>query len=201
MASDFDERIDAVPKSDPNVVTALARNAQAQGVVELVKGDPEVFGPQARIKAYRRLLEVLRVQDIDSIIPPDGEPLPIDIAKAEAQAQQAAAAAQEQPAQGAMPPTVDPVAADVARKDAQAGAKIEATRADIVRKDAEAQARIEREAAQMQGSPQAQREGDQAIVAQDAADEMTAEAQAILEDAMARRMQLAQQGGLPEAPA
>lgn len=180
MATDFDETVDVIPASDPNVVTAIARNAQAQAVVELVKGDPEVFGPQDRIRAYRRFLEVLRVQDIDGILPQQGQPLPVDIAQARDQAAQQAQAAPQSP--------VDAVAADANRKDAETAVKIQATEAEIARKDAEAQAKIAADARRMEVDMPLQRQGDAAVVNTAQNEEVARLEQEILAAARERQM-------------
>lgn len=190
LASDFDDRVDVVPASDPNVVTGLQRVAQAQAVQELVVSDPEVFGPQQRIAAYANLLDVLRVADPERFLPIPGELLPIE--QQQMQAQQEAAMQQ---AMAGAPPTANPADADVARQDALAQAKIQAMQADQVRKDQETQAKIQREAQRMQGDPNAQRAGDAAIQAQDQQGEIDRMAQEILQAAQARRAQMAQQAG------
>lgn len=176
MASDFDDRVDITPASDPNVVTALARNAQAQAVVELVKGDPEVFGPADRIRAYRRFLEVLRVQDVDDILPAEGQPLPGELAD-QAQVQPDPAVAAE---------------ADIARQDAAAVAGEQRKDAVAVseqrRADAQAIADAQR---QMQINTAAQANGDRAIQAAGQGDELAATAQEIMQLAAARQRQMA----------
>jgi hypothetical protein len=190
LASDFDDRVDVVPASDPNVVTGLQRVAQAQAVQELVVSDPEVFGPHQRIAAYQNLLDVLRVANPERFLPPMDQPLPVELQQMQAQEQ----AAMQQAMAGA-PPTANPVDAEVARKDAETSAKIQAMQADQQRKDAETAAKIEREAQRMQGDPNAQRRGDAAIQAQEQQAEIDRVAQEILQAAEARRAQMAQQAG------
>lgn len=196
LASDFDERVDVIPASDPNIVTGMQRIAMAQLVEQTVMSDPDVFGPRQRMAAHRNVLDSARVPDIDRFFPQAEEPLPAELAEI---AKQRALQAQQNPSGPGVPP-VDPIAADVARKDAQAGAKIEATKAEIARKDAEAEARIEAQARKMAGSPPDQRAGDQAIQAQEQASELSQTEQAIMEEAMARRQQLAAQGGVLGVP-
>lgn len=71
FAQDFDERVDVVPVSDPNIVSATHRIAIAQAQVDLAKQAPDLFDMRA---VYRRLLEAMRVQNIDEIMPPEQQP-------------------------------------------------------------------------------------------------------------------------------
>ena len=77
-AMDFDDRVDIVPVSDPNIFSMSQRIMMAQTQLQLVQSNPEVHGPQGMYQAYKRMYEALGVQDIDSILSPPQEPEPSD---------------------------------------------------------------------------------------------------------------------------
>lgn len=74
LRTDFDDRIDVLPVSDPNIWSATQRIALAQATVQVVIGDPEVFSAKEKKIAYRRMFEALRVPDIDELMPPEPGP-------------------------------------------------------------------------------------------------------------------------------
>jgi hypothetical protein len=69
LREDFDGRVDVMPVSDPNIYSSTQRIALAQAVVELQLQRPDLYGPQQVIVAHRRLLEAMRVPDIDEVAP------------------------------------------------------------------------------------------------------------------------------------
>lgn len=69
LRSDFDERIDVVPVSDPNIFSSTQRIALAQAVVEAQGQRPDLFTPDKICEGYRRLFEALRVPDLDAVAP------------------------------------------------------------------------------------------------------------------------------------
>ena len=71
LKSDFDGRVDIIPVSDPNIWSATQRIAQNQAVLELVTQDPELYPKKQRKIAHRRMLEAMRIPDIDLILPED----------------------------------------------------------------------------------------------------------------------------------
>lgn len=73
LKSDFDGRVDIIPVSDPNIWSATQRIAQNQAVLELVTTDPELYPKKQRKIAHRRMLEAMRIPDIDQILPEDSE--------------------------------------------------------------------------------------------------------------------------------
>jgi len=73
LKSDFDGRVDIIPVSDPNIWSATQRIAQSQAVLELVTMDPELYPKKQRKVAHRRMLEAMRIPDIDLILPEDSE--------------------------------------------------------------------------------------------------------------------------------
>ena len=80
MAEDFDDRIDVVPVSNPNIFSQAQRIALAQSQLELAMQAPDLHNSQ---EAFRRMYEALGVRDIDSILkaPELEEPLPKDPAQ------------------------------------------------------------------------------------------------------------------------
>ena len=75
MASDFDDRIDVVPVSDPNIFSMAQRVTLAQTQLQLAQPNPQMHNLHA---AYRRMYLALEVQNIDEILPPPPEPKPLD---------------------------------------------------------------------------------------------------------------------------
>ena len=74
-AEDFDNRVDVVPVSDPNIFSMAQRVTLAQTQLQLAQSNPEVHNLHA---AYRRMYQALEVQNIDEILPPPPEPQPLD---------------------------------------------------------------------------------------------------------------------------
>lgn len=78
LKTDFDARIDVIPVSDPNIWSSTQRIALAQAVLQAMVGDPELFGEEQRIEAYRRLFVALKVPDIEKLLPkPQAGPPPV----------------------------------------------------------------------------------------------------------------------------
>ena len=65
MAEDFDDRVDVLPVSNPNIFSQAQRIALAQSQLELALQAPDLHNTQ---EAYRRMYEALGVRDIDSIL-------------------------------------------------------------------------------------------------------------------------------------
>ena len=68
--SDFDDRIDVIPVSDPNSSTMAQRIMQYQAALQLAQGSPEMYDMP---KLHRQMLEVLGITDPDEIIPSEDE--------------------------------------------------------------------------------------------------------------------------------
>ena len=77
MAVDFDDRIDILPVSDPNIFSMSQRVMMAQEMLQMVKADPQIHGPMGVYNAYRRMYEAMGVQQIDQILPPPPQPQPV----------------------------------------------------------------------------------------------------------------------------
>jgi chaperonin GroES len=72
---DFDDRIDVLPVSDPNIFSMSQRVTLAQTQLQLAQANPQAHN---MYEAYRRMYEALGVKDIVSILPPPKQPQPID---------------------------------------------------------------------------------------------------------------------------
>jgi hypothetical protein len=176
FAADFDERVDVVPVSDPNIVSATQRMTQAQAILEqaqvmvqVMGGSPEAV--QAYLAAYLHLLETMRIPNPQRFMPQPPPPMP------------------------AAPPPPDPVEADITRKDAQAIADSDRRDAQVIadsdREDRKLEAQTQREAQAMQRSMAARENGDQALRTAGQNDELAATAQEIMTLAAARQRQMA----------
>ena len=75
MASDFDNRVDVVPVSDPNIFSMAQRVTLAQTQLQLAQSNPEMHNLHA---AYKRMYQALEVQNIDEVLPPPPQPEPLD---------------------------------------------------------------------------------------------------------------------------
>ena len=77
---DFDDRVDIVPVSDPNIFSQSQRVTLAQELLQMVQSNPQVHGPLGIYEAYRRMYAALGVDNVDSLLspPPDMTPRPVD---------------------------------------------------------------------------------------------------------------------------
>ena len=65
-ASDFDERVDIMPVSDPNIFSMSQRVTLAQTQLQMAQSDPKQHN---LYEAYKRMYQALGVKDIDAILP------------------------------------------------------------------------------------------------------------------------------------
>ena len=77
---DFDNKVDVIPVSDPNIFSMSQRVIMAQELLTMVQSNPQLHGPQGIYEAYRRMYAALGVDNIDSLLmpPADTTPKPVD---------------------------------------------------------------------------------------------------------------------------
>ena len=73
--SDFDERVDVIPVSDPNAATMAQRIMQYQAAMQLAQGSPDMYNLP---ELHRQMLEVLGIDNVDEIIPDNEDIKPVD---------------------------------------------------------------------------------------------------------------------------
>jgi len=73
--ADFDERVDVIPVSDPNIISNTQRIATAQGVLELSQARPDLYDAKV---ANRGMLQAMRVANILELMPEPEEIPPSD---------------------------------------------------------------------------------------------------------------------------
>jgi len=73
--SDFDQRIDVIPVSDPNIFSTAQRIAQAQAVLEMARSAPQLHD---LYEAYKRMYEAIRIPNIDEILKKPEEAVQMD---------------------------------------------------------------------------------------------------------------------------
>ena len=80
---DFDDRIDVLPVSDPNIFSVAQRITLAQTQLQLAQSAPQMHN---MYEAYRRMYEAIGVRDIDQILNTQNVDKPKDPASENAQA-------------------------------------------------------------------------------------------------------------------
>jgi len=73
--TDFDERVDIIPVSDPTIFSMSQRITLAQTQLQLAQSNPQIHN---QYEAYRRMYQAMGVQQIDQILPPPPQPQPLD---------------------------------------------------------------------------------------------------------------------------
>ena len=69
--TDFDERVDIIPVSDPNIFSMAQRVTLAQSQLQLAQSNPELHDLR---EAYMRMYAALGVQNIEKLLPQPAEP-------------------------------------------------------------------------------------------------------------------------------
>jgi len=73
--TDFDDRIDIIPVSDPNIYSMSQRLALAQTQLQLAQTNPQMHN---LYEAYRRIYEAIGVHNIEAVLPTPEPPKPTD---------------------------------------------------------------------------------------------------------------------------
>ena len=73
--TDFDDRVDIIPVSDPTIFSMSQRITLAQTQLQLAQSNPQIHN---QYEAYRRMYQAMGVQQIDQILPPPPQPQPMD---------------------------------------------------------------------------------------------------------------------------
>ena len=74
-AKDFDDRIDIVPVSDPNIFSTAQRIAQGQAILQMAQSNPQLYD---MYEANKRMLEAVRINNIDEILKKPEEAVRLD---------------------------------------------------------------------------------------------------------------------------
>jgi len=72
---DFDDKVDILPVADPNIFSQTQRISLAQSQLQLAQSNPQIHN---LYQAYRSMYEALGVKNINSILPPPAQPMPMD---------------------------------------------------------------------------------------------------------------------------
>ena len=73
--TDFDDRVDIMPVSDPNIFSMSQRLALAQTQLQLAQSNPQMHN---LYEAYRRIYEAIGVPNIEGVLPTPVPPQPTD---------------------------------------------------------------------------------------------------------------------------
>ena len=73
--ADFDNRVDIIPVSDPTIFSMSQRITLAQTQLQLAQSNPQIHNVY---EAYRRMYQAMGVQQIEQILPPPPQPMPMD---------------------------------------------------------------------------------------------------------------------------
>jgi hypothetical protein len=72
---DFDDRIDILPIADPNIFSQTQRISIAQSQLQLAQSNPQMHN---MYQAYRSMYDALGVKNVNAILPPPAQPMPMD---------------------------------------------------------------------------------------------------------------------------
>ena len=77
---DFDQRVDIMPVSNPDIFSTAQRIAMAQEMMQLVQSNPQVHGPDGIYESYRRMYAAIGVDNVDQLLvpPQPTEPAPME---------------------------------------------------------------------------------------------------------------------------
>ena len=74
-ATDFDARVDVLPVADPNIFSQTQRISMAQTQLQLATSNPQLHN---LYQAYRSMYEAIGIKNINLILPPPQQPMPMD---------------------------------------------------------------------------------------------------------------------------
>lgn len=74
MKADFDERVDIIPVSDPNIFSMAQRVMIASQQLQMAQAAPEIHDLR---EAYRRMYVAMGVTDVETLLKPPVKPLPL----------------------------------------------------------------------------------------------------------------------------
>ena len=72
---DFDDRVDILPVADPNIFSQTQRISLAQSQLQLAQSNPQIHN---LYQAYRAMYDALGVKNVNAILPPPTQPVPMD---------------------------------------------------------------------------------------------------------------------------
>jgi len=72
---DFDDRVDILPVADPNIFSQTQRISLAQSQLQLAQSNPQIHN---LYQAYRSMYDALGVKNVNAILPPPPQPVPMD---------------------------------------------------------------------------------------------------------------------------
>ena len=75
FAADFNDRIDILPVSDPNIFSTAQRIAQAQAILQMAQSAPQFHN---LYNAYKRMYEAIRIPNIEEILKKSEEAVQMD---------------------------------------------------------------------------------------------------------------------------
>jgi hypothetical protein len=75
MRQDFNDKVNIVPVSDPNVLTSTHRLLKSEALLKLAESAPDIHD---RREAYHRMYSAMNVENIDKLLPPLPQPVPFD---------------------------------------------------------------------------------------------------------------------------
>jgi hypothetical protein len=73
--ADFDDRVDVIPVSDPNIFSSVQRIAQAQATLQMVQQDPDLHDKR---EAYSRMYDALKIPNYEALLPKPVEGVRLD---------------------------------------------------------------------------------------------------------------------------
>ena len=73
--ADFDEKVDILPVADPNIFSQSQRITLAQTELQLAMSNPQMHN---LYEAYRDMYNAIGVKDVNRILPPPQQPMPMD---------------------------------------------------------------------------------------------------------------------------